>query len=111
MPLPSDAYWIEDAESDANTALNIDHVVPAGQQPVLQYLYAEASNGGNPTWSLQRAAGTVVLQGFCPVFIDFGLDGLKVPGTAGADLRLAIGAGGDGITTRGWIVGVDMHQG
>lgn len=111
MPLPSDSYWIEDQQSGDNAVNNVDHAVPAGQQPVLQYLYAEASDGGHDPWTLERPVGTVVLQGYTPVYIDFGLEGFKVPGAAGDDVRLAVGAAGAGIFTRAFLVGVDKHQG
>lgn len=111
MPLPSRSYWIQSGESAAATAQNIDHTVPASQAPVLQYLYVESSDGSNVGWTLERPAGTIVLRGFSPAFIDFGIDGFRVPGTPGDDLRLAIAAGAAGITTRGWTIGIDTSDG
>lgn len=110
MPLVSEHYWIEDAESGAASALDIDHTVPAGQRPVLQYLYGEASDGSQVAWSLERPDGTVVLQGFTPVYLDFGIDGFNVPGDPGDDVQLHFDAGGSGVTVRGWIIGVDETQ-
>lgn len=111
MPLPSEHYWIEDAESGAASAQDIDHTVPAGQRPKLQYLYAKVDGGAEVGWTLERPDGTVVLQGFTPEFLDFGLEGFKVPGTAGDNLQLHIDAPDAGQVSRGFIVGVDEAQG
>ncbi len=112
MPLRSKNYWIVDAESGANAAQDLDHVVPAGQEPVLQYLYIAASDGGNAWgWTLERPAATVVLQGYGSILLDFGLDGFAVPGTAGDDLQLTVAAAGAGEETRAFIIGVDRTQG
>lgn len=109
MGVVSRNYWIEDGESGDNTAQNLDHVVAAEERPRLRYLYVEASDGSQVEWTLERPNGTVVLQGYSPVYIDFGDEGFDVPGSAGEDLRLAIAAGGAaGVFTRGWIVGVDV---
>lgn len=108
MSVVSRHYWIEDGESSADSSQNVDHSVPDNQTPRLRYLYVAASDGGAVAWTLERPNGTVVLQGHAPTFIDFGEDGFDVPGSGGDDLRLAIAAGGSGVTTRGWLVGVDV---
>ena len=108
MPLPSRHYFIVATTSGSNAAQNLDHVVAANQEPVLQYLYVTASDGGNSWgWALERPSGTEVFSGYGSIIMDFGLDGFVVPGTAGDDLRLAVAAGGAGVTTRAFIIGVD----
>lgn len=106
--LVSRHYWIEDGDSGADSAQNIDHTVASGERPRLRYLYVEASDGGNVGWTLERPDGTTILQGFSPTFIDFGEEGFDVPGSSGEDLRLAVESAGSGENTRAWMVGVDV---
>lgn len=108
--LNSEHYWIEKNTSAAATPLNIDHVVPAGQEAFLRYLYVESSDGSRVAWSLERPNGTTILVGYTPYFTDFGLGGFLVPGTPGDDLRLAITAGGAGVVTKGFMIGIDKPR-
>lgn len=105
--LNSRQYWIEKGESVAATIQNIDHVVAAGQEPFLRYLYIASSDGSRVGYQLERPNGTVILRGYTPDFVDFGMEGFLVPGASGDDLRLAVSAGAAGIVTRGYLMGVD----
>lgn len=107
MPLVSRHYWIEDGESGAASAMDLDHTVPDGQTPRIQYIYGESSDGLQVGWSLERPNGTVILQGYTPVYLDFGLEGFDVPGSPGDDVQLHFDAPAAGETVRGWMVGVD----
>lgn len=106
--LPASLYWIEESTSAEDTALALNHVVPAGQEPWLRFLYISASDGGDAwAWELDRPDGTRVIAGYGAVSIDFGSEGFKVPGTAGADLRIDIAKTGPGTTARAYMMGVD----
>ena len=111
MPLPSRLYFIVDATSGSNAAQDLDHVVPDGEQPYLQYLFIAASDGGNSWgWTLERPAGTTVFAGYGSILMDFGIDGFAVPGASGADLQLTVAATGAGTTSRAFLIGVDKNQ-
>ena len=103
-------YWIVQQESGVASSQNLDHAVPATQDPFQRYLYVASSDGSRVGYQLERPAGTVVFKGFTPDFIDFGMEGFFVPGTAGDTLRLAVAAGAAGVTTRAWIMGVDKQR-
>jgi len=110
MPLASRNYWIEDATSGTNSALALSHAVPDGEETLLQYLYIKASDNGEAwAWELDRPDGTQVFAGYGAILFDFGINGIILPGTAGADIRLDVAATGASTTSRAFMIGSDRR--
>ena len=107
MSFHSRNAWIELGESGVRKALTVKHSVPVNQDPWLRYLHITASDGSDTwEWSLTRSNETII-EGFGNVWFDFGPEGFLLKGTAGDDIRLDIGEGGNNVRTRVIMIGID----